>query len=41
MAVSWWTLANDFTILFSNSDNFYSDTPTDMIFDDRIQPDYG
>ena len=41
MAVPWWTLANNFTILFSDSDNFYSDAPTDMILDDRIKPDYG
>ena len=40
MAEPWWELANKFTILFSNSDNFYSEDPTDKIFDDRIKPDY-
>ena len=41
MAVPWWELANKFTILFSKSTKFYSEAPTDKIFDDQIKPDYG
>ena len=41
MAVSWWTLAKEFTILFSDSENFYSEDPTDKILDDQIKPNYG
>ena len=41
MSEAWYAKTEEYTILFSNSTNFYSDDPEDKIFDIAIKPDYG